>query len=358
MTGVFVAIIMQGLLSALMITRRNKKTFFFLFFYLLVVCSDFLFEMFLYNYFEGNTRYIEIIPSSFRLLKGPLLFLFTHQLLGKPINSRFYSLFFLPFILCFFANSIALYNLFFDGEISANILRVHAFLFKQYFFYWYGFICLSLFQLHRYYEESSSVFKAYKLFLSYLCITLVLYRLAYLGGVDKDLLRVINNYSFFIQFALLVNLSFRSSQLNKVAVSEVDLVSKEKYQYSPLSKDEQDRIATLVHNYLKNGTAYIEEEFSLHSLAVAIGFSKHQVSQVITDTMQSNFYEVVNTYRLELFLHKLDQDPTLSISDLSYQVGFKSRTTFYKYFKSKIGLTPSEYKGQLKVRMERTEVFS
>lgn len=358
MTGVFIAIIMQGLLSALMITRRNKKTFFFLFFYLLVVCSDFLFEMFLYNYFEQSTRYIEIIPSSFRLLKGPLLFLFTHQLVGKPINSRFYPLFFLPFFLCFFANVIALSNLFFDGEISANILRVHAFIFKQYYFYWYGFVCLSLFQLNRYYETGSSAFKAYKLFLSYLCITLVLYRLAYLGGIDKDLLRVINNYSFFIQFALLVNLSLRSTQLSKVAVAEVALVNKEKYQYSPLSKEEQDRIATLIHSYLKSGTAYIEEEFSLHSLAMAIGFSKHQVSQVITDTMQSNFYELVNTYRLELFLHKLDRDPSLSVSDLSYQVGFKSRTTFYKYFKSKVGLTPSEYKGQLKGRLEKTEVFS
>lgn len=358
MTGVFVAIIMQGLLSALMLTHKNKKTFFFLLFYLLVVCSDFLFEMFLYNYFEQSTRYMEVIPSSFRLLKGPLLLLFTQQLVGKPVHSRFFSLFFLPFFLYFFANVIALSHLFFTGHISDSILQIHAFVFKKYFFYWFGFICISLFQLNRYYEKGSSVFNAYKLFLSYLCITIVLYRFAYQSGVDKDVLRVINNYSFFVQFALLVNLGLRSSQLTKAAAPEVEAVSKEKYQHSPLSREEQDRIATLIHHYLKSGTAYIEEDFSLHSLAIAIGCSKHQVSQVITDRMDSTFYELVNTYRLELFLHKLDRDPSLSVSDLSYQVGFKSRTTFYKYFKSKIGLTPSEYKGQLKGRLEKAEAFS
>jgi len=355
MTSVLFAMLIQGLLTALMITTRDKKAF--LSFYVIVLCVDFLYELWLYNYSGGSTAYLELIPGSLRVLKGPLLFLFTQELLERPVAKKYYFLLFMPFAFCFLVNILALQNLLVDGKLSASLLVVNAFIFKYYYYYWVGFIYLSLFQLNRYYKEGDTLYGAVKLFLSYLAVSIVTYVTAYKLGVDKDLLRNIYNYLFFVQFALLIHISWRNKTTIVQQTMAVPAVPKERYQHSNLQESDLQQIASAIRSSLDQHRDYIAEEYTLQHLANAIGYPKHQVSQVITETLQSTFYELINTYRLELFLQKLKQDPSLSVSDLSYQVGFKSRTTLYKYFKSKLGLTPSEYKGQLKRSLDLTSTF-
>lgn len=349
MANVILAIIIQGLICALFLYTRHKNSFFLLHIYILVVCFDFLHELFIFQYFHQDTSYLDLIPGSFRLLKGPLLFLFTQQYINRPLAKKWVVLLFLPFLASFFTYAFLIVELILHNHIHDTLLHIHNFILKYYFYYWLGFILLSLSQLIRYGDRKDALFKWYAGFLSFLTVTVLTYYLAYRLGADKDMLRSVYNYLFFVQFALLaqLNLKYRSDAPTASIADELTRLP-DRYQNSNLTEESLNKISYSIKDYLDDHADYTEEDFSLQQLSEKIGIPKHHISQAIADNLQTTFYELVNTYRLDLFIDRLHDDPSANVADLAYEVGFKSRTTFYKYFKTKTGLTPSEYKGKLK----------
>ena len=62
--------------------------------------------------------------------------------------------------------------------------------------------------------------------------------------------------------------------------------------------------------------------------------------------MNTSFYNLVNRFRIEQ-AKKLLLDPKashLSIEGIAYECGFKSRSTFFKFFKKEVGMTPTAFK--------------
>ncbi|MBX2875783.1 MAG: helix-turn-helix domain-containing protein [Saprospiraceae bacterium] len=62
--------------------------------------------------------------------------------------------------------------------------------------------------------------------------------------------------------------------------------------------------------------------------------------------MATSFYNLVNRFRVEQAkLLLLDpQAAHLSIEGIAYECGFKSRSTFFKFFKKEVGMTPTAFK--------------
>lgn len=60
-----------------------------------------------------------------------------------------------------------------------------------------------------------------------------------------------------------------------------------------------------------------------------------------------NFYDLINTYRIEAIKQQLLTSDE-QIIQLAYQNGFKSKSTFNKIFKEKTGMTPKAYKASFK----------
>ncbi|MGJ1265374.1 helix-turn-helix domain-containing protein [Sphingobacterium spiritivorum] len=61
--------------------------------------------------------------------------------------------------------------------------------------------------------------------------------------------------------------------------------------------------------------------------------------------MQSTFYEFINTYRIDYFrshISKVISEET-TILVLAYESGFNSKSTFNKYFKKIVGMSPTDY---------------
>lgn len=349
MGSVILAIIIQGLICAVFLYTRHRNSFFLLHIYILVVCFDFLHELFIYHYFKQDLNYVDLIPGSFRLLKGPLLLLFTQQYIGRPLARKWIIPLFVPFIASFLTYIFLIGEILLYNKIHDSILHVHHVILKFYFYYWIGFILFSFIQLIRFGNRKDVLFKWYVGFLSFLTVTVSMYYIAHRLGLEKDMLRGVYNYLFFVQFALLVklNLKYRSGTSFRSNEDE-SLLSREKYQSSNLTEDDLRKISENVKEYLNTHSDYTEEDFSLQQLSEKTGIPKHHISQAIADTLQTTFYELVNTYRLDLFISRLRRNPAANVSDLAFEAGFKSRTTFYKYFKTKTGLTPSEYKGKLK----------
>ena len=72
------------------------------------------------------------------------------------------------------------------------------------------------------------------------------------------------------------------------------------------------------------------------------------LSQIINDSLQKNFFDFINFYRIEESKNYLSDSKykKLNILEVLYEVGFNSKSTFNKVFKEHTGLTPTEYRQQ------------
>ena len=91
---------------------------------------------------------------------------------------------------------------------------------------------------------------------------------------------------------------------------------------------------------------YRDETLSLQSLAEKLSLSSHQLSQILNDNLNKNFWDFVNTYRVEE-AKRLLRDPerkNRKILSIAFDVGFNTKASFNQVFKRYSGMTPSEYK--------------
>jgi AraC-like DNA-binding protein len=61
-----------------------------------------------------------------------------------------------------------------------------------------------------------------------------------------------------------------------------------------------------------------------------------------------NFYEFINNYRIKEAKEILKTDKEQTISDVFLAVGFNSKSVFNTFFKKNTGMTPSEFRKQIK----------
>lgn len=85
-------------------------------------------------------------------------------------------------------------------------------------------------------------------------------------------------------------------------------------------------------------------------VAENLGISTGYLSQLIGATKFKNLSELINYYRVEDVKELLTRQDFANYSLLSIglEVGFNSKTTFFNTFKKLTGLTPNDYKKQLK----------
>lgn len=96
---------------------------------------------------------------------------------------------------------------------------------------------------------------------------------------------------------------------------------------------------------MTNEMPYLENNLSLSMLAEQLNISANQLSQLLNEYLNKNFYDFINTYRLKEFKEGV-KDPKNShftLLSIAYQCGFNSKTTFNTFFKKATGKTPSEY---------------
>ena len=87
-------------------------------------------------------------------------------------------------------------------------------------------------------------------------------------------------------------------------------------------------------------------ELSMTLLAAKMQLSNGYLSQIINQKEGKNFFEFINTYRVEEVKKNLG-DPAFdhfSILGIALEAGFKSKSTFNAVFKKMTGQTPSAYK--------------
>jgi len=91
---------------------------------------------------------------------------------------------------------------------------------------------------------------------------------------------------------------------------------------------------------------YLDSELNLIKLAELINMTPHQLSYVINTGFNENFFQFINTYRVEKAKELLVKEEMnkLSILGIAFESGFNSKTSFNTTFKKITGQTPSEFK--------------
>ena len=91
---------------------------------------------------------------------------------------------------------------------------------------------------------------------------------------------------------------------------------------------------------------FLNEDLSLAILAGELNITANQLSQVINQKTQTNFFNFINGYRVVAVAAKF-KDPAMahfSILGIAYDCGFRSKSSFNKIFKETTGQTPLEYR--------------
>ncbi len=123
------------------------------------------------------------------------------------------------------------------------------------------------------------------------------------------------------------------------------------YRNSTLDDETAKVYKAQISGLFETTTIYLEPNLTLDTLAVALDIPKHYLSQLFNVFFKVNFHAFVAEYRIAYAIQLLDKNHNrLTIESLSYSCGFNSRTSFNRYFKDKIGLTPSAYQLQFVCR--------
>jgi AraC-like DNA-binding protein len=126
---------------------------------------------------------------------------------------------------------------------------------------------------------------------------------------------------------------------------ESSVQEKLKYQKSGLSEDGSKALHHQLTQVMHDEKLYCQSELSLADLAARLSTQANYLSQVINEREGKNFYDYINTLRIEEFT-RLAANPgsrKFTLLALAQQCGFNSKSSFNRYFRKVRGQSPSEF---------------
>lgn len=152
---------------------------------------------------------------------------------------------------------------------------------------------------------------------------------------------------------LIDNKSIIQNEINQPFDDEIVKENKpSKYLKSGLNEEAAFEIYEVLKTRMTKEQLYVNSELTLVELAQILDVYPNNLSQVINTFEQKNFYDYINTKRVELFLKlvAIPENKKYTILSLAFECGFNSKSSFNKYFKKVTNMTPSEYLNLLKER--------
>jgi AraC-like DNA-binding protein len=314
-----------------------------------------------------SMKYPVIIGASypFLFLMGPLYYLYVNYSLSKQFRFKpLYFIHFLPSLLTIII-FLPFYTLNSEAKIdyimslaNENYISLPA---EQLIFMVVHVIQTAAYVLlsQRYISHSEATFKEsssntnilnrvefFKKFNFYYGLWLVMYfvMLIFLVFVEEYWIQI-DYVSLLITSILIYVIGYAA--LRKPEAFR-DFPENTKYVWSDLEQPKINLIKETLEREMAESKPYLNSELKLSELAGRINISPQNLSQVINTAFSQNFYDYINSYRVEqakkLLLNSGYDNKT--ILSIAFDVGFNSKATFNRVFKKLTGLTPSEYRSR------------
>lgn len=126
--------------------------------------------------------------------------------------------------------------------------------------------------------------------------------------------------------------------------------SKKRYSRSGLTEERAERILTRLEAYMKTARPYLSADLTITDPAKQMSVPRHHLTEVISTRHEKSFYIFVNEYRIAAIKLAMEspENANVMLLELAYASGFNSKSPFNAAFKQLTGMTPSQYRRQLK----------
>lgn len=111
-------------------------------------------------------------------------------------------------------------------------------------------------------------------------------------------------------------------------------------------KENLHHIFTIIHTYLQHSKAYKNSELILYDISSATNIAPQKIADAIHFANNETFKTFINRLRVQELISLLHNTnfKHYTMEALSAEVGFKSRSTFYRVFKQEMQCSPTEYR--------------
>jgi AraC-like DNA-binding protein len=344
----------QALITALLIffNKKFKQEDFYLSIFFGVVFFHILFKIALIFIYQ-DANLFEKLHGSFSFLYGPMLYFYTLSVLEKKITTRQIFYHCIPFFIGFVLNIIILFisvnHPLFQNIINFSNLVVMILLMPS--FLGYSIYCLRLVtdlpvERAKIFDLKVNIIKAISIIFCLLGVLVIwavfLMVFNYTTSINMRFI-----FYFFMLFIFVYVIHIRFSIFFEIQKVILELKTEEKYKNYELDSDEMNDIITAINSYFKSKKGHLDSEFNLDKLSLDLRISKVKITQSLNVQLKTNFYQYINSLRVEEAKRLIDEKQETNFVTIGYESGFKNKSTFYKYFKQITGATPSDYKKML-----------
>ena len=116
-----------------------------------------------------------------------------------------------------------------------------------------------------------------------------------------------------------------------------------KYARSALTREYTQKLAARIETAMAKDALYLDPNLSLQTLAQHVGALPNQVSQTLNQEIGATFFDYVARWRITASKPMIAAGDD-SVLTIALDVGFNSRSTFYKAFNRETGMTPKAYR--------------
>ena len=312
------------------------------------------------------------LTYTFPIILGPILFFYTKSLINENIANSFrnFLLHAIPFL---FIITFLIYDFYFLSPQEKLIYyeketqgQTSVFIFIAEFLInfsipFYSIVSLLLLKKHlKQIKQSYSNTKNIDLHwlkIVLICMVFVSF-VSVLMGLLSDFLNFINyedgdNLMYITLSVIIYFLGYYGikqkpilSNDNPISQIETNQTLKPKYATSSLKDVEKEKLIHRLTKSMENEKPYLNENLTLKELADKLETSPNNLSQIINEKFNKNFYEFINGYRINE-VKSLLSDPkysNYSMLGIAIECGFNSKSTFNSVFKQFTGKTPTEFK--------------
>lgn len=343
MLYIIMVVVVQALITItlLMSLIKNRESVLnMLLLYIAVVTLDMGYEYFIIQKF-GYESVLYDIPGSLRVFKGLIFLYITTHLIHATWKDKLKYLI-APLTLVVIHHAIATSAKMLTLSWADLAIRSYKSYFIYYSYYWIVCLAVCIFLLTKYRKSITHPAAVnFRYLVCYVLAGVLVFWAVYQLGWNTLVYQKIYSLLFLFQFGWILYVYILTYQ-HKLQNPSQFSAPKETYQYKDLSKIDFGAVQNAITCFYKESHEYLDEEFTLDQLSGHLKISKSDLSITFNKHLHSNFHEYTNRNRIRHFKQILSEDPSASVTDLAFQCGFKSKSTFYKYFKKEFDCLPSQ----------------
>jgi AraC-like DNA-binding protein len=125
------------------------------------------------------------------------------------------------------------------------------------------------------------------------------------------------------------------------------VVRRQKYAQSKLTQEICDRYFQQLESFMNRERPYTAGRVKIAEIAKRIEIPARQLSEVINRRQGVSFSRYLNDFRIRDAKHLLEHTPQATITDIMFETGFYTKSSFNQEFIRVVGLSPTAYRQKM-----------